>query len=151
MSEHHDTFSVNLELVDNYRFLIDFGDFGEIYSDEPAPLGSGDGPNPARLLASAVANCLAASLMFAIRKFKGDPGKVNASVTGHVGRVEGRLRIEKMAVTIQLDNDLDELPHLDKVLGQFENFCMVTESVRSGIDVDVSVLDQYGNPVVHAE
>ena len=72
------TFEVKLELLDNYKFAIDFGEFGEIISDEPEPLGGGEGPNPSRLLAAATANCLAASLMFAIRKYKGDPGKVTA-------------------------------------------------------------------------
>ncbi len=59
-------FSVQLRLLDGYKFEIDFGDAGHLFSDEPPPLGEGEGPNPSRLLAAAVANCLAASLLFAV-------------------------------------------------------------------------------------
>lgn len=44
-----------------------------LVTDEPPPLGGDAGPNPARLLGTAVANCLAASLLFSMRKFKNQP------------------------------------------------------------------------------
>jgi uncharacterized OsmC-like protein len=59
------SFSVQMRLISGFKFEIDFGDAGQVFSDEPPPLGEGDGPNPSRLLAAAVANCLAASLLFA--------------------------------------------------------------------------------------
>lgn len=138
------SFSVSMELLENYLFQIDFGDFGNIMSDEPEPLGDGEGPNPARLLAASVANCLAASLMFAIRKFKEEPGKVKADVTGKLVRVDGRHRIEHLQVRIYLGNAAESIPHLDKVLAQFEDYCIVTQSVRRGIKVDVEVFDSNG-------
>jgi uncharacterized OsmC-like protein len=143
MSEEK-SFSVKLELLENYLFQIDFGDFGDLITDEPEPLGNGEGPNPARLLAASVANCLAASLIFAIRKFKEEPGKVSAEVKGALTRVDGRYRIEKMQVRIQLGTNAESLPHLSRVLEQFEDFCIVTQSVRQGIAVDVEVLDRDG-------
>ena len=36
----------------------------------PPPLGQGSGPSPMQLLAASVGNCLSASLLFALRKFK---------------------------------------------------------------------------------
>jgi hypothetical protein len=33
---------------------------------------------------------------------------------------------------------------LERVLGQFEDFCIVTQSVRAGIAVDVRVVDAEG-------
>lgn len=137
-------FSVKLALVENYLFQIDFGEFGDLLSDEPEPLGKGEGPNPARLLAASVANCLAASLVFAIRKYKEEPGKVTAEVKGAVTRVDGRFRIEKMQVRIQLGTANENLPHLSRVLEQFEDFCIVTQSVRKGIAVDIEVVDSHG-------
>lgn len=74
---------VNLKLVEGYKFEVDFGDFGTITTDEPEPLGTGSGPSPSQLLAAAVANCMAASLMFAVRKYKGDPGQMSASDRHH--------------------------------------------------------------------
>lgn len=138
------SFSVSMELLENYLFQIDFGEFGNLMSDEPAPLGGGEGPNPARLLAAAVGNCLAASLMFAIRKFKEDPGIVKANVVGNLSRVDGRFRIESLKVQVELGNSAEAIPHLQRALAQFEDFCIVTQSVRQGIRVDVEVIDSLG-------
>ena len=143
MSENQ-SFSVSMELLENYLFQIDFGEFGNLMSDEPEPLGDGEGPNPARLLAASVGNCLAASLMFAIRKYKEDPGKVKADVTGTLARVDGRFRIESLKVQVHLGNVAEAIPHLERAMAQFEGFCIVTQSVRSGIKVDVEVLDADG-------
>jgi uncharacterized OsmC-like protein len=140
-------FSVSMELVDNYKFLVDFGSYGELVSDEPEPLGEGQGPNPSRILAASVANCLAASLMFALRKFKDEPGKVSAEVKGHLDRVDGRWRIVSMDVDIKLGNASATLSHLERALEQFEDFCVVTQSVRKGIDVNVKVEDSDGKLV----
>ncbi|MGM0430431.1 MAG: OsmC family protein [Pseudomonadota bacterium] len=140
-------FSVSMELVDNYKFLVDFGSYGELVSDEPEPLGEGQGPNPSRILAASVANCLAASLMFALRKFKDEPGKVSAEVKGHLDRVDGRWRIVSMDVDIKLGNASATLSHLERALEQFEDFCVVTQSVRNGIDVNVKVEDSDGKLV----
>lgn len=145
MEQH--SFSVNLRSIENYLFEIDFGEFGNIMTDEPEPLGGGQGPNPGRLLAASVANCLAASLMFAIRKFKEDPGEITATVTGHLQRVDQRWRIPELNVQLTLGNAADNLPHLQRALDQFEDFCVVTQSVRNGIDVTVEVSDGTGTVV----
>lgn len=134
-------FEVKLKLLENYLFQIDFGEFGNILTDEPEPLGDGEGPNPMRMLAASVANCLAASLMFAIRKFKEEPGEVTATVTGEPVRVDGRWRVEHMQVSIHLGNEAGDIEHLQRAIDQFEDFCVVTQSVREGIEVDVSVYD----------
>lgn len=137
-------FSVELRLLDGYKFEIDFGDAGQLLSDEPPPLGQGEGPNPSRLLAAAVANCLAASLLFAVRKFKEEPGQVQAKVVGELERQDGRWRIGKLQVGLQLGADAAAMPHLERALSQFENFCVVKQSVRQGIEVAVQVRDNQG-------
>lgn len=136
-------FNVKLELLENYIFKVDFGDFGDIITDEAPPLGSGEGPNPSGLVAAAVGNCLCASLLFALRKFKDSPTGVRAEVKGEMERQEGRWRIARMHVRMQLD-DPQLLEHLPKALEQFEDFCIVTQSIRKGIPVDVEVVDQNG-------
>ncbi|PWW14107.1 MULTISPECIES: OsmC family protein [Pseudidiomarina] len=135
---------IKLQLIENYKFEIDFGEFGQMVTDEHEPVGHGEGPGPSQLLATAVANCLAASLMFAIRKFKGDPGQVWARVSGDPERVDGRLRITNLAVELHLGQPAASIDKLERVLEQFEDFCVVTQSVRSGIDVAVTVLDSDG-------
>lgn len=145
MSENNQ-FSIRMELVEDYLFKIDFGEFGDVLTDEPPPLGSGEGPNPARLVAAAVGNCLCASLLFSLRKQKDAPGQISASVQGELERQEGRWRIGKLDVVLQVEHP-ERLPHLPTALEQFEDFCVVTQSIRSGIPVTVKVEDMQGNPL----
>ncbi|WP_310450636.1 OsmC family protein [Sulfuritalea sp.] len=139
-------FSFTLEQQEDFAFLIRFDqDIPPLLSDEPPPLGKDAGPNPSRLLAASVANCLSASLLFALRKFKNNPGPITTVVTAHLDRNEAkRLRVGSVDVMIQVDAPADSLEHLDRVLDQFEDFCVVTQSVRSGFPVNVSVRDAAG-------
>ena len=66
MSENQ--FTLSIKRVENYLFQLDFGEFGNILADEPEPLGGGEGPSPSAMLAASVANCLSASLIFALSK-----------------------------------------------------------------------------------
>ncbi len=142
-------FSFSLEQQDDFAFLIRFDqDIPPLLSDEPPPLGKDAGPNPSRLLAASVANCLSASLLFALRKFKNNPGPITTVVTAHMDRNEAkRLRVGSVDVMIQVDAPADSLEHLDRVLDQFEDFCVVTQSVRSGFPVNVTVRDGAGKVI----
>lgn len=141
-----DSFTFTLEQQEDYAFLVRF-DAGlpALLIDEPPPLGGGAGPNPARLLAASAAHCLLASIIFALRKYKNEPGKVSATVSGSLTRnAAGRLRIGQVSVDIRLGTEAAQLQHLDRILEQFEDFCIVTQSVRSGFPVAVTVRDGAG-------
>lgn len=138
---------LTLEQEDDYAFRIRFDDttIADLMTDESPPLGQGEGPNPTRLLLSAVANCLSASLLFALRKFKNTPGKLVTHATAELVRNEqGRLRVGHIHADIRLAEAGAAHASLERILAQFENFCVVTESVRHGIDVSVSVTDGDG-------
>lgn len=137
---------VHLRQQQDYQFQVDFGDgLPSLSADEPAPLGQGTGPSPVQLLISAVGSCLSSSLLFALRKFKQTPEPLLCTVSAEVGRnPEGRLRVLGLNVVLTLGVPAARLEHLERVLGQFEAFCTVTESVRQGIPVTVSVLDSAG-------
>jgi uncharacterized OsmC-like protein len=143
-------FTLKLTRQQDYRFNVEFDLAGvpDLQLDEPAPLGAGVGPNASRLLAAAVANCLSASLLFCLHKFKQDSG-VTANVKGKMVRNEqGRLRVGSVAVDIQLDQSAERLEHCAH---QFEDFCVVTDSVRKGIPVNVRVLDADGKLIHQSE
>lgn len=135
--------TVDLAQVADYRFENRFGvGVPALHADEPAPLGSGQGPSPVQLLCAAVGNCLSDSLLFALRKFKQQPEPLHATVQAEVGRnAEGRLRILQMHATLRLGVAAGQLQHLDRVLDQFESFCTVTQSVGQGIPITVKVVD----------
>lgn len=138
--------TVRLTQVQDYRFDVHFSDgVPVLQADEPPPLGQGQGPSPVQLLASAVGNCLSASLLFAWRKYKQDPGPIACDVTAEVGRnAEGRLRVLGLQATLTMGVPGDTLEHLERVIGSFEDYCTVTQSVRAGIPVAVSVFDAHG-------
>jgi organic hydroperoxide reductase OsmC/OhrA len=135
-------FSVTLDRIDRYRFdtVFDNASWPAVRLDEPEPLGEGTGPNAVRMLGAAVGNCLAASLIFCLEKARVPVGDVTARVDGQLTRNErGRLRIAGLKVTIQ--PRVDGIPHsrLARCMELFEDFCVVTQSVRDGIDVAVEV------------
>ncbi len=139
--------SLTLEQEEDYSFRIRFDDttIADLMADEPPPLGKGEGPNPTRLLVAAVANCLSASLLFALRKFKNTPARLVTHATAELVRNEqGRLRVGHLHADIRLAESGTAHASLERILAQFENFCVVTESVRHGIDVSVSVTDAEG-------
>jgi uncharacterized OsmC-like protein len=138
--------TVRLTQQHDYRFDIDFGgDVPVLTGDEPAPLGTGQGPSPVQLLSAAVGNCLSDSLLFALRKFKQAPEPMRCEITSEVGRnPEGRLRVLTMKAALTLGVPAGSLEHLDRVLGQFEAFCTVTQSVGQGIPISIEVFDSTG-------
>lgn len=135
--------SVRVAQEDAYRFQVAFDrDFTPIVVDEPPPLGKDAGPNAARLLAGAIGNCLAASLVFCLGKrgVKLDRG-LEANVDMQIVRTpERRLRIGLVKVTLRLPDGVPS-EALEACRGTFEDFCTVTASVRRGIDVEVAIVD----------
>ncbi len=146
MSDNPDI-RIVLEQEGPYAFKVRFEgtDLAPLHVDEPAPLGAGAGPNPSALLLSGIANCLSASLLFALRKFKNAPSPIRAEITARRERNEaGRWRIPRAEVVLHLGDKAADLEHFDRVLDQFEQFCIVTQSVRDGITVDVKIVDAAG-------
>jgi organic hydroperoxide reductase OsmC/OhrA len=138
--------SVQLRQQQGFQFEIRFGDgIAPLLADEPAPLGGGKGPSPEQLLAAAVGNCLSASLLFALRKFKQQPEPITTEVRFETGRnVDNRVRMQAVRVVLKLGQPAAALEHLERVLATFEDFCVVTQSVRGSIAVDVQVFDALG-------
>ncbi len=136
--------SFTLALRDGYAFTVDFG--GEdggippMTIDETPPLGHSEGPNPSRMLAASIAGCLGASLLFCLRKAHVDVPTLRADVHVTNGRnAKGRLRVTKVAVRLAPSVPADQHARMARCLEIFEEFCVVTASVREGIEVDVQV------------
>jgi uncharacterized OsmC-like protein len=134
-------FSIRVEQVDGFEFRVKFDkdQFAALEMDEPAPLGHDRAPNAARVLAAAIGNCLSASLVFCMKRAK-MPVQVHADVDVEIVRNEARrLRIGKIDVALHTDVPAND-PALTSCITSFEDFCIVTQSVRHGIPVDVRVV-----------
>lgn len=135
-------FELTLDLQKNYRFVVDFDREGvpPLLMDEPQPLGDDRGPNATRLVAAAVGNCLSASALFCLRKARvpvsGMQTRVRMALTRNE---EGRLRIGGIDVEIHPVVASADLARAGRCLDLFEDFCIVTQSVRAGVDVTVDV------------
>lgn len=140
-------FTIELAQQADYRFETRFDKptMPPLVTDEPPPLGADAGPNPTRVLAVAIGNCLAASLVFAMRKLGNRPEPVRAEATLETVRnPQGRWRVGRVAVDLHLGIPAADAKNLARVLDQFEDYCIVTQSVRPGFPVDVRVLDRDG-------
>ncbi len=141
-AEEPKKFSISLESIQDYEFRVKFDptQIPDIVIDEPIPLGHDKGPDPARLLASAVGGCLSASLLFCARKLRLDVRGVHTDVTvTHTRNEKGRLRIGKIDVEIDPTIGEPDEGKLQRCLDLYEDFCVVTQSVRKGLDVSVNV------------
>jgi len=137
-----DEFAITVEQIEDYKFTVRFDkpQFPEYLLDEPAPVGQDTAPNASRLLSAAVGNCLSASLLFCARKAKVQLGPIRTVVRTEVRRNErGRLRIGRIEVRIDPRIPDAEKQKALRCLDLFEDYCVVTESVRQGIDVQVTV------------
>ncbi len=143
----HTGFSLRLERITGYEFetRFDWNQVEPLLLDEPEPLGGSKGPNASRLVGAAVGNCLSASLLFCLEKAKQDVKAIRTEVAGTMMRNERkRLRIGKLDVHITLDVDAREPDRVTRCLELFEDYCVVTASVRKGISTSVVVTDPAG-------
>jgi uncharacterized OsmC-like protein len=135
-------FALTLKQQERYQFAVSFDGLGgaQLTMDEPTPLGEGRGPNAARVLGAAIAHCLSASLLFCLKKARVDIAGMEARVTGSIVRnEEGRLRIGGIRVELVPQVVPEAKQRIGRCLEVFEDFCMVTQSLRQGIDIAVEV------------
>lgn len=142
MAEPVSEFTIAIEQVRDYEFRVKFDKphLAELVVDEPPPLGREAGPNPSRILAAAIGDCLAASLLFCARKARANIESLRAQVKTQIARNEQkRLRVARVEVTIEVQAPEADRDAVRRCLPLFEDFCTVTQSIRDGIDIEVKV------------
>jgi uncharacterized OsmC-like protein len=141
--------SVSLDWMGGFEFSATFEgiDVPPLKLDEAPPVGHGKGPNPAALLAAAVGSCLASSLVFCLNKSRVKPDDLRVRARAHITRNEaGRFRISAIDVEITPDvRDIDA-NRLLRCEDLYEDFCIVTESIRHGVPVTVSLAQPHEAP-----
>lgn len=136
------SYSIIVERMHDFEFRVQFdkSEFPELTLDEPPPLGQDKGPNATRMLAVAIGNCLAASLMFCLQRSKLVVDSLRAEVTPTTTRnEEGRWRVHHVDVKILIKTAENDPKRFQRCVEIFEKYCIVTASVRQGIPVNVKV------------
>ncbi|MFW6205752.1 MAG: OsmC family protein [Gemmatimonadota bacterium] len=142
MADDEKGFDLTLRRLENFRFETEFDGekMSNLLFDEPAPLGEDEGPNAARVLGAAVGNCLSASLLFCLQKARVTVQDMTTDVHGIITRNEKkRLRVTGLQVRITAAIPPEDQGRVDRCLKVFEDFCVVSGSVRKGVDIDVEV------------
>ena len=134
--------TTKLKLLDGYRFRVEFDveEIPNIIVDELKPLGENSGPNPTRLLSTAVGHCLSSSLLYCLRRSRVNVRNLETTVEAKTkSNEEEQRRIEKLEIQVHLNVDEKDKARVSRCLEIFENYCTVTQSVRRGIDVTVNI------------
>lgn len=145
-------FTIHLEQKENYQMVVrfDWEKAVDLLVDEPPPLGEASGPNAARLLAAAAANCLSASLLFCLTKDEAPANSLRTEATCIMVRTENkRLRVGAMEVKLIINDELATSHRFARCKDLFEDFCTVSASIRQGIPISVAVEDEQGR-VLHS-
>ena len=140
MGIEEQTCVTRIEMLQDYQFKVTFSreTLEPLLMDEPVPVGKGEYPNAGLLIAAATGNCLASSLSFCLRRARVEVKGMTAVVKTTVERNQkGRLRIT--GIQVELNPVVDDLKRFEICRDVFEDFCIVTESIRKGIPVKVDV------------
>jgi len=134
--------SVELQQQEKYRFIVDFGlpKAHPLEVDEDPPLGNNSGPDPSRLLAAAAAHCMASSLLFCLEKSRIDVKGLNVRAKAYFGRNEDkRLRIARIELRLNVEIPENEKANIERCRTIFEKYCTISQSIKSGIPIDVMI------------
>ena len=140
--------NVVLRQIENFHFETSFGDgVADYATDEPVPIGTGKGPSPTQMLLAAVGSCMSSSFHFAMTKWHEAPGTIVTKASATVARDAGNhLRVQGIDVAISFAVPATAIGHMERIAGQFEQFCTVGAAVARGIPIHVTVTD--GNGII---
>jgi organic hydroperoxide reductase OsmC/OhrA len=130
-----------LEWIRDLEFKVAFDSAIDAFvMDEPPPQGKGRGPNPTRLLSAAVGYCLSGNLLFCLQKAGIEVKDIKTVISASIARnPSGRWRVSEIVVKIKPFCRNADKEKLQECINRFQEFSIIGQSVRSGIDVKVIV------------
>ncbi len=135
---------VGLKQEEEMIFKCDLGSLkmDNLYIDETNKKSTKKiGPSPTKLLALSVLGCLAASFSFCLQKkdfsLSGLEGKAEVTIARND---KGFWRVKKIDVEMNPKIDTSEMrKRADKCRKFFEQYCIISESLRTGFEVNVNL------------
>jgi organic hydroperoxide reductase OsmC/OhrA len=132
----------HMKRTGGYKYEITFDELpgAKVVSDEPAPVGKGEGVSASMMLASAIGHCLSSSLLFCLEKSRVKAKDLSTDVELVMERNQkGRWRVKDIKVKMKPLVDTVDAEKLERCKGMFQDFCIVSASVREGIKINVEV------------
>jgi uncharacterized OsmC-like protein len=135
---------VGIRLEEEMIFKCDLGQIklNNLFIDEQHKKSKDKiGPNPSKLLALSILGCMAASFAFCLQKknFSLPDIEGKAVITSKRNK-KGFWRLKKIDIVL---NPTIESPEMYKRVDQckkfFEQFCIISESIREGIEINTTV------------
>ncbi len=147
--EENEIVDMKLEKDMIFKVNLAYDKLKEIFIDESMGEKSQMwGPNAAQLLAMALLGCLNASFLFCLHKRNLTIDDLEAHAEVSFKKIEkGYIRVKKIDVKIvPKTNDPATIKRINQYIKKmkndkmfFEETCIITASVREGIDVDVNI------------
>ena len=137
--------TVTAEWVDDLTFKLKFDNpkLPELFIDESHDSNSPEvvGPNPPRLLVSAIMACLSSSFAYCLKRARVPLKAMKAKAIITIKRNEaGFLRVAQIDVELMPEIEIQSgIPRMERCIETFHNYCTVTESVRQGIPVNIKI------------
>jgi len=134
-------FEIELNHLQGLEFKVKF----DLENLAEMSVGGDAAPGASRLVAAAAANCLSASLLYCVAKNNPPAGSLKArAVCSLVRNSKGRTRIAGIAITLEVNRELEQAARLQNCLNLYEEFSVAAQSLRHGFPVDVQVLNRQG-------
>ena len=124
-----------------FAVSFDVPTIAPLRADELPPQGGGVGVNATRLLGAAVGDCLSSSLAFCLSRSKIELKTMKTEVEiKNVRNETGRLRVNRIKVDLYPElKSSEDTTKSERCQEIFQDYCIVTESVRKGIPVEVNI------------
>jgi organic hydroperoxide reductase OsmC/OhrA len=138
----NDKIHAHMRRMDGYKYEITFDELPgqKIISDESKPIGKDEGVTAAMMLAGAAGHCLSSSLLFCLEKSRVTAKDLSTEVAMTLERNQrGRWRVKEIKVDLKPIVELVDAEKLERCKGIFQDFCIVSTSIREGIKIEVEV------------
>ena len=136
---------VSLSLTENLNFKASARHFIEMKVDEPESFHGTDlGPSSVEYLLIGIGGCLATTFAYCLQKRSVDITKLDIIVDGKLAHVEPkkRLRLVNVDVTIRyLPQKNTSLKKINMCIEEFEEFCIVSQSIQNGFPINVECIN----------
>ncbi|MBY9007734.1 MAG: OsmC family protein [Candidatus Lokiarchaeota archaeon] len=134
---------VHINLSENLHFIASTRHFNKIHIDEPEAFhGTDKGPSSVEYILIGVGGCLGSTFAFCLQKRKIKPNSLEIVVEGKLKQIspERHLRLKNINCEIYISIDENQYDLLDECIGTFQKHCVVSQSIISGIPINIDVL-----------